>query len=149
MKHIILKITAIALLLFALLTLFLSGSVIFDLFGIRAKEGNYVPLVVWANFISSILYLVAAYGSLKMKKWSVWLLAVSVFILVAAFIGLRIHINNGGLYETKTVNAMLFRIGLTVFIAGASYLLIHKTISKNETISIITTCCTSCICCLQ
>ena len=74
MKHIILKITAIALLLFALLTLFLSGSVIFNLFGIRAKEGNYVPLVVWANFISSILYLAAAYGLFKMKKWSVWLL---------------------------------------------------------------------------
>lgn len=31
---------------FALLTLFLSGSVIFDLFGIRAKERNYVLLVV-------------------------------------------------------------------------------------------------------
>ena len=135
MKHIILKITASALLLFALLTLFLSGSVIFDLFGIRAKEGNYVPLVVWANFISSILYLVAAYGLFKMKKWSVWLIAVSVFILVAAFIGLKLHINEGGLYEAKTVSAMLFRIGLTVFIAVASYFLLqNKQLSKNETI---------------
>jgi low affinity Fe/Cu permease len=135
MKHIILKITASALLLFALLTLFLSGSVIFDLFGIREKEGNYVLLVVWANFISSILYLVAAYSLFKMKKWSVWLLVGSVFILVAAFIGLKIHINDGGLYEAKTVNAMLFRIGLTVFIAVASYFLLqNKQLSKNETI---------------
>ena len=135
MKPIILKITASALLLFALLTLFLSGSVIFDLFGIRAKEGNYVPLVVWANFISSILYLVAAYGLFKMKKWSVWLIAVSVFIFVAAFIGLKMHINEGGLYEAKTVSAMLFRIGLTVFIAVASYFLLqNKQLSKNETI---------------
>ena len=60
---------AVLILLFALLTLFLSGSVIFDLFGIRAKEGNYVLLVVWANFISSLLYLVAAYGLVVQKKW--------------------------------------------------------------------------------
>lgn len=135
MKHIILKITASALLLFALITLFLSGSVIFDFFGIRVKEGNYVLLVVWANFISSILYLVAAYGLVKMKKWSVWLLVVSVFTLVAAFIGLKMHINDGGLYEAKTVSAMLFRIGLTVLIAIASYFLLqNKQLSKNETI---------------
>ncbi len=135
MKHIILKITASALLLFALLTLFLSGSVIFDLFDIREKEGNYVPLVVWANFISSILYLVAAYGLFKMKKWSFWLLVVTVFILVAAFTGLKIHINNGGLYEAKTVNAMIFRIGLTILLAVASYFLLqNKQLSKNEKI---------------
>lgn len=135
MKYTILKITAIALLLFALLTLFLSSSVIFDLFGIRAKEGNYVPLVVWANFISSILYLAAAYGLFKMKKWSVWLLAISVVILVAAFIGLKLHISEGGLYEVKTVNAMIFRIGLTALLAVASYFLLqNKQLSKNEKI---------------
>ena len=132
MKHIILKITASALLLFALLTLFLSGSVIFDLFDIREKEGNYVLFVVWANFISSFLYLVAAYGLFKMKKWSFWLLVVSVFILIAAFIGLKMHINDGGLYETKTVSAMLFRIGLTVFIAIASYFLLQNKQLSNK-----------------
>lgn len=133
MKHTILKITAITLLLFALLTLFLSGSVIFDLFGIRAKEGNYVPLVVWANFISSILYLVAAYGLFKMRKWPVWLLVISVFVLVAAFIGLKIHINAGGLYEAKTANAMMFRTGLTTLLAVVSYFLLkNKQLSKNE-----------------
>lgn len=135
MKHTILKITAIALLLFALLTLFLSSSVIFDLFGIREKEGNYVPLVVWANFISSTLYLVAAYGLFKMKKWPVWLLVISVFILMAAFIGLKIHISEGGLYETKTINAMIFRIGLTILLAVTSYFLLkNKQLSKNEKI---------------
>ena len=135
MKYTILKITAIALLLFALLTLFLSSSVIFNLFGIRAKEGNYVPLVVWANFISSILYLAAAYGLFKMKKWSVWLLVISVVILVAAFIGLKLHISEGGLYEVKTVNAMIFRIGLTALLAVASYFLLqNKQLSKNEKI---------------
>lgn len=133
MKNTILKIVAVSLLLFALLTLFLSASVIFDLFGIRAKEGNYVPLVVWANFISSILYLVAAYGLFKMKKWPVWLLAISAVILVAASIGLKIHISEGGLYEAKTVNAIIFRIGLTTLLALVSYFLLkNKQLSKNE-----------------
>ena len=135
MKHTILKITAVTLLLFALLTLFLSGSVIFDLFGIREKEGNYVPLVVWANFISSILYLAAAYGLFKMKKWPVGLLALSAGILVAAFIALNIHINAGGLYETKTLKAMIFRISITILFAIASYFLLkNKQLSKNENI---------------
>lgn len=135
MKKALLYIIAAILTAFGLLTLFLSGSVIFNLFGIRAKEGNYVPVVVWANFISSFLYLAAVYGLFKMKKWSVWLLAVSVFILVAAFIGLKIHINDGGLYEAKTVNAMLFRIGLAILITVSSYFLIqNKQLSKNEKI---------------
>ncbi len=99
---------------FALLTLFLSGSVIFDLFGIRAKEGNYVLLVVWANFISSLLYLVAAYGLVMRKRWPYKILIISVAVLSVALAGLFIHIDQGGLYETKTIGAMVFRISVTL-----------------------------------
>ena len=120
---------------FGLLTLFLSSSVIFDLFGIREKEGKYVPLVVWANFISSILYLVAAYGLLKMNKWPVWLLVISAVILVAAFTGLKIHISEGGLYEAKTLKAMIFRISITILFAVTFYFLLkNNKLSKNEKI---------------
>lgn len=68
MKKLLPSLLAIFLIGFGLLTLFLSTSVIFDLFGIREKEGNYVLFVVWSNFISSILYLFAAYGFIKHKK---------------------------------------------------------------------------------
>jgi len=70
MKKFIQYLMAIILVAFGLLTLFLSSSVIFDLFGIREKEGNYVLLVVWANFFSSLLYLFSAYGFIKTKKWT-------------------------------------------------------------------------------
>lgn len=103
---------------FGLLTLLLSTSVIFDLFGVRAKEGNYVLFVVWANFISSILYLFAAYGFVKTRKWTASILGISASILVLAFIGLIIHINSGGIYETKTVGAMIFRISVTLVFAA-------------------------------
>lgn len=111
---------------FGLLTLFLSTSVIFDLFDIRAKEGNFVLFVVWANFISSILYLFAAYGFIKRKKWTTLLLGISTLILIAAFIGLEIHVNSGGMYETKTIGAMIFRTGVTLVFTIIAYLTITK-----------------------
>ncbi len=113
---------------FGLLTLFLSTSVIFDLFGVRAKEGNYVLFVVWANFISSLLYLFAAYGFIESKKWTAPLLGISVIVLLLAFVGLFIHINAGGIYETKTIGAMAFRTTVTLVFSALAYF----TITKNK-----------------
>lgn len=106
---------------FGLLTLFLSTSVIFDLFGIREKEGNYVLFVVIANFISSILYLFSAFGIIKKKKWAITMLGISTILLIIAFIGLNIHANSGGVYETKTMGAMIFRISVTLVFTVISY----------------------------
>ena len=111
---------------FGFVTLFLSGSVILDLFGIRAKEGNYVLFVVWANFISSILYLVAAVGFIKLKTWTLRPLGVSVLVLLLAFAGLFIHIYTGGVYETKTIGAMVFRIIVTSVFTALAYFMISK-----------------------
>jgi len=114
---------------FGLLTLFLSTSVIFDLFGVRAKEGNYVLFVVWANFISSLIYLFAAYGFIKNTKWTALLLGISGIVLLLAFVGLFIHINAGGIYETKTIGAMAFRITVTLVFSALAYFTITK---KNK-----------------
>ncbi|MFA6403960.1 MAG: hypothetical protein WCX31_20365 [Salinivirgaceae bacterium] len=115
--------TAAIIAAFGLLTLFLSSSVVFDLFGIRAKEGNYVLFVVVANLISSLLYLIAAYGIIVNKTWTTKVLISSVFLLLIAFAGLFVHINTGGIYETKTIGAMIFRISLTLLFVAASFLL--------------------------
>ena len=132
MKKYVLYTSAVFLTAFGLLTLFLSTSVIFDLFGIRAKEGNYVLFVVWSNFISSILYLFAAYGFAKSKKWTATLLGISIIILIAAFIGLKIHANSGGIYETKTIGAMIFRIAVTLVFAIIAFFTINKQLNKNH-----------------
>lgn len=133
MKKIIPYLLATILAGFGLLTLFLSTSVIFDLFGIRAKEGNYVLFVVWSNFISSILYLFAAYGFIKNKKWTTLLLGISTLILITAFVGLKIHANSGGIYETKTIGAMIFRISVTLVFAIIAYFTITKKNMKMIT----------------
>jgi hypothetical protein len=99
---------------FGLLTTFLSSSIIFDWFDIRSHEGNYVLIVVWANFVSGLLYLASAVGFIQKKVWAALPLIISVGILILAFFGLLIHINGGGAYETKTIFAMLFRILINV-----------------------------------
>lgn len=126
MKKAIPYILATLLTAFGFATLFLSTSIILDLFGIRAQEGNYVLIVVWANFISSLIYLFAAYGFIRNKEWTAKILGVSTVILVAAIIGFIIHVSSGGIYETKTIGAMIFRITLTVVFGLLAYLLINK-----------------------
>ena len=127
MKKYVSYLLAIILAGFGLLTLFLS------LFGVRAREGNYVLFVVWSNFISSILYLVAAYGFIKNQKWTVTLLAISTIILLGAYIGLHIHANSGGIYEIKTMGAMVFRTLLTLAFALLAYFSINRQSQIRKT----------------
>lgn len=116
-----LKISAILLTLFALITVFMSGSVVFDLFGIREKEGNYVLFIVITNFICGFIYLVAAYGMFFGRTWTTRLLVFATSILTISFVGLIWHISSGGIYEQQTVKAMLFRIAITAVFAGLSW----------------------------
>lgn len=132
MKPGILKIAATILVLFALVTLFMSSSVIFDLFGIREKEGNYVLFVVISNFICAFLYLISAYGLFFQKKWTTSLLSSSLGILLLSFGGLLWHINSGGIYEEQTVKAMLFRIGITFVFTILSWRYISKKIENQK-----------------
>jgi hypothetical protein len=121
MKRTVLKISALILTLFAMITVFMSGSVIFDLFGIREKEGNYVLFIVIANFISGFIYLIAAYGLFFGRTWTTRLLVFATSILTISFVGLIWHISNGGIYEQQTLKAMLFRIAITAVFAGLSW----------------------------
>lgn len=126
MKTFALKTSGVVITLFALVTLFMSASVIFDLFGIREKEGDFVLFVVIANFIAGFLYLLASYGLFTEKKWTTRLLILITAILAIAFIALLIHVNAGGTYEQKTIKAMIFRISITAVFAGISWFFISK-----------------------
>ncbi len=130
MKKILLYLVVAVLTGFGLLTIFLSTSVIFDLFDVRAKEGNYVLFVVWSNFISSVLYLISVYGLLTSKIWTFKILGLSTIILSIAFIGFLIYIQSGGIHENKTVGAMVFRIALTLGFTLFAYFTINKKTIK-------------------
>lgn len=113
-KKIVRYALASVLLAFGTLTLFLSGSVIFDLFDMRAKEGNYVDFVVQANFVASLLYLLASVGLFTGKNWPAFVLLIASAVLVFAAVGFAIHVNGGGIHEQRTIGALAFRTTLTV-----------------------------------
>jgi uncharacterized membrane protein (DUF2068 family) len=119
-------IIAIVLIAFALLTIFMSSSVLFDWFGIRAKEGNYVPFIVKTNLTMGIIYLIVAYGFIKSKNWAFWLMLSAALFLLFAFGAFYIYIHTGGIYENQTIGAMAFRISFTLIIAGLIYITTNK-----------------------
>lgn len=130
MKTKLVNLAILILLIFGLLTIFMAGSVILDLFGIREKEGQYVPFVVWANLVCGFLYVMSAIAFFQHKRWAVWPLVLAVLILVITFGGLLLHINSGGLYENKTLFAMVFRTVVTLAFAY----LVKKVIATQKAI---------------
>lgn len=129
MKKILHFALPIALIFFALTTLFVSSSVLFDWFGIREMEGRYVTFVVWANWFCSWMYLIAAAAFFRRRSVAVkWLMAAAALLLMA-FIGLALHIYAGGAYETKTLGALGFRFAITVIFAWV----FHASLRKGKT----------------
>lgn len=112
------------LVLFGGLTLFLSTSILFDLFGIREKEGEYVPFVVLANFMASIGYFAAAIGLLAHRPWARYPLWMASVVLLMASLGFAVYVLQGGIHETHTTVALAFRTVLTIaFYATAVWLI--------------------------
>jgi hypothetical protein len=120
------KNSAAVLTVFGLITLFLSTSIFFDLFGVRAMEGNYVIFVVIANFIASLLYLFAGVGFWTEKLWTTNVLVVSAGILLIAFMAFSVYVFTGGLHEQKTFGALIFRSVFTLVFVVISFFSIKK-----------------------
>lgn len=106
----------------AAMTFFLSASVLFDLFGVRAHQGDYVLFVVIINFICSLLYFYSVYGLIQRKIWTKYILAMILALLILVFAYLNIYIKNGGIYEMKTYDTMFFKIAVTGVFVFLSYI---------------------------
>ena len=126
MKPYIKYIPAFIIGVFGLLTLFLSGTIIFDLVGMRAKQGNYVPFVIWTNFVCSFIYIAAAYGFIKNKTWTTKIMAFSVVLLALTFIAFQMHIASGGIHKSDTTGALIFRLSISTIITLVAYFYITK-----------------------
>lgn len=125
------NILVIFLFIFGGLTVFMGSSVIFDWFGIRKIEGNYVNFVVIANLICGLIYLFAAYNLIKNKKISGYALLIAFLILIVTFSLFINYISNGGIYEQRTLKAMSFRTAITLIAAFLSFRIYKK--NNNQT----------------
>ncbi len=116
-----LKVAGAIGLVFGLLTIFSGGTALFGGEAARAAVGNAVPFVLWFNFIAGFFYVLAGLGLLLRRRWAVWLsiaIAVATGLVLAAF---GLHVAGGGLYETRTVGAMLLRTAVWASIAAVSW----------------------------
>jgi len=94
---------------FGILSLISGGRVLFIDGAGREAAGDYVPFVVWFNFLAGPAYMAAAAG---LALWRPWLtpLAFAIAVLtIAVFIAFGVHILTGGAYEARTVGALALR----------------------------------------
>ena len=95
--------------LFGLMTIKEGGAVLFGSEEARAAAGNYVPFVLWFNFLSGFAYVVAGIGLWMQQRWAVWLAVAIVVAIAVTFAAFGIHIYSGGAFEQRTVIAMNMR----------------------------------------
>lgn len=130
----LLRIIAVFLLVaLGVVSVFMTLSVIFDWFGIREMEGNYVWFVVYANLVCGIIYLFAAFYLVKGRKRAGQLLSYATGLLVVVSIAFAIYVQVGVVHEEKTIFALFFRTGMTAALAWLSfYILKHRPQTLNS-----------------
>lgn len=103
---------------FGLLTIKQGGTVLFGSDASRAAAGNYVPAVLWFNFLAGFAYAIAGIGLWLRQRWAVWL-AVAIAVATAlTFTAFGVYIFFGLAYEERTVMAMGLRTLVWAVIAA-------------------------------
>jgi len=115
-RNILGYILAAVAILFGLTTIKAGGAVLFADATARDQAGNYVPFVLWSNFIGGFLYVAAGISILVRSITALRLSILIATLAVATFAALGVHIFLGGRYEMRTVLAMLFRTTVWVVI---------------------------------
>jgi len=111
-------VAALVALLFGVLTVVSGGRVLFGPAEARAAAGNYVPFVLWFNFLAGFAYVAAGVGLWLWRRWAAWLalgIAVATLLAFAAF---GLHVAAGGAFEARTVAAMTLRSAVWVALAA-------------------------------
>lgn len=122
-------IVSVVAIIFGLMTIKSGGLVIFVDGADRQAAGNYVPFVLWFNFLAGFVYIITGIGLLMLKQWAARL---SVFIVIATLIiyaALGMYIIAGGAYEMRTIVAMSIRSLVWAIIAMIAFRrIIHRSI---------------------
>jgi len=108
------RLLALAVGLFGLLTLVSGGRVLFRPEEARVAAGAYMPFVVWFNFLAGFAYVLAALAVWQGRRWACALAAgiATATVVVFAIFGFKVLI--GTPFEMRTVGAMTLRSGFWV-----------------------------------
>ena len=112
---------SIVAVLFGLLTIREGGAVLFWSEAARRAAGQYVPFVVWFNFLAGFAYVIAGFGLWFRQRWAAGLAFAVAAATIAVFAAFGIHIALDGGYEPRTVVAMSLRSAVWIAIAAVAY----------------------------
>lgn len=122
-----LRVLAVVGILFGLMTLREGGAVLFVDGAAREAAGNYVPFVLWFNFLAGFVYIAAGLGLWLQRAWAArTALGIAVATLLV-FGALGVHIAADNPYETRTVIAMTVRSTIWLVIGAVAWRLLRGT----------------------
>lgn len=117
-----LRLAALVAVAFGLLTLKEGGTILFGDASARAAAGNYVPFVLWFNFLAGFAYVMAGVGLWMQRRAAAWLALAIVVATALVFVAFGAHVYGGGAYEPRTVIAMSLRTLVWAAIAAIAWL---------------------------
>jgi hypothetical protein len=107
-----LRAAAILAIVFGLLTIKSGGEVVFGVADARVAAGNFVPFVVWFNFLAGFVYVTAGAGLWLRRRWAAVLAVTLAAGTALAFAAFGVHVAGGGAYEMRTVWALTLRLAV-------------------------------------
>lgn len=113
---------------FGLLTIKAGGAILFGDEAARAAAGNYVPFVLWFNFLAGFAYVIAGMGLWMQHRWAAWLAIAITAATTLAFAAFGAHVYSGGAYEPRTVVAMSLRTLVWIVIAAIAW---HRLLRRQ------------------
>jgi hypothetical protein len=111
---------ALVAVLFGILTIISGGRVLFGDAAARAAAGDAVPFVLWFNFLSGFVYVLAGLGIAMGHRWAVTLSVALTVAIAAVFVLFGLHVYQGAAFEMRTVGAMSLRLLAWIAIAAVA-----------------------------
>ena len=112
-----LRAAAVFAVVFGVLTIVSGATALFGGVQAQAAVGNAVPFVLWFNFLSGFVYVLAGSGIAMNRRWAVKLSIGLAAAIAVVFVLFGLHVYQGAAFEMRTVGAMTFRLFVWTVIA--------------------------------
>ena len=90
--------TSLIAIAFGLLTIKEGGMTLSGNAAAVTAAGNYVPFVLWFNFVAGFAYVVAGAGLWMQRRWAAWLAVAIAAATALAFAAFGVHVVSGAAY---------------------------------------------------